>query len=180
MSAARPKAGSSMTKAVLLIGITIALLGLAAIMAAVLLYSNVNRGGKKASPTPAATPARSVTPTPTSDDNQKLKDMVANLQQQIDERKNSKSNSVTPIASPTPDTSQPTARVNSPNDGFLSLRSEPNADYGERLAKIPHGATVQLENCEKSRTTVAGRSGRWCLVTYGNNTGYVFDAWLSY
>ena len=46
--------------------------------------------------------------------------------------------------------------------------------------RIPHGAVVNLENCEKQQTTVAGRRGRWCMVTYQGETGYAFDAWLQY
>ena len=123
------------------------------------------------------TPKPSVSPTPDSE-KQKLQDELANLQKKLDEQKSGVSNN-RPF--PTPDVNAvPTARVNSPNDGFLALRSEPDAEYGQRIAKIPHGTVIELNNCEKNQVTIAGRKGRWCLVTYGDYAGYVFDAFLIY
>ena len=86
----------------------------------------------------------------------------------------------TPPGFPDVNNGRPTAHVNSPGDGFLALREEPDAENGNRLAKIPHDAVVFLENCEKDKTTIAGRTGRWCMVTYQDETGWVFDAWLTY
>ena len=62
----------------------------------------------------------------------------------------------------------------------LALRDEPDPESGDRIAKIPHGATVVINNCERAMSTIDGRSGRWCQVEYDGETGYVFDAWLIY
>ncbi len=88
----------------------------------------------------------------------------------------------TPKAAPTPsvDVSRPTATINSPGDGFLAMRSEPDTESGERVMKIPHAATVYLENCETTFKNVAGKRGRWCMVSYNEKMGWVFDAWLIY
>ena len=73
-----------------------------------------------------------------------------------------------------------TATVNSPNDGFLALRSEPDTNRGTLLAKIPHKARVRLEDCERRQVNIAGRYGRWCMVTYQDRIGWVFDGFLDY
>ncbi len=70
------------------------------------------------------------------------------------------------------------AKVDAPGDGFLALRSEPSESAGERIAKIPHGRYVSIEDCEREEKTVSGKKGRWCMVSYENNTGWAFDAWL--
>lgn len=127
-----------------------------------------------ATPTPKPTPALS----PTVDvEKERLQKELANLQKQLENDKNSeKKDGPFP-----PDTDgMPKATVNSPNDGFLALRSEPNAETGARLAQIPHGTIVALENCEKEKVKIGERTGRWCMVTYRGITGWVFDAWLTY
>ena len=83
-------------------------------------------------------------------------------------------------ATPSADVSRPTATINSPGDGFLAMRSEPDTESGERVMKIPHAATVYLENCETTFKNVAGKRGRWCMVSYKEKMGWVFDAWLIY
>lgn len=161
----------------------LAILGIIAIGTAGIIFAfiylnsgEVSLEQKHATPTPIA--KASVDP-----DKQKLDDQIANLQRQLDEQKNSNRGPLVP-AFPTPaPTDRPggvTARVNSPGDGFLAMRSEPSADYGDRVAKIPHGAVVNIENCERTEIRIGNRSGRWCLVRWGNNVGWVFDAWLDY
>ena len=164
--------------AVLILGF-LGLLGLGA--AGFLLY--YNSGGTSvatASPTQARTPTpvstRSPSPTPDIDE-ERLEKELADLQKQLEDALKPESTKTPPGFS---SEGQPTARVNSPGDGFLSLRSEPDAEYGERLAQIPHGTVVKLENCEKEKVKIGSRSGRWCMVTYGDHTGWVFDAWLQY
>ena len=127
------------------------------------------------SPTPAATSSPAASP---DTEKQRLADELANIQKQLEEQQRSAANT-DPFPTPV-SPNVPTARVNSPRDGFLALRSEPNAEYGERLTKIPHGALVELNDCETESTTIGGRTGRWCLVTYRDHTGWVFDAWLVY
>ena len=149
------------------------------VVAAVLLLSYAGTG--TGDNTKAATPTPSASVTPTTDaEKDRLQKELANAQRKLDEQKSS---SRTANIAPFPEPSRPgvaTARVNSPKDGFLALRDKPDADYGARLAKIPHGTVVTLEDCQRQRVTVSGRSGRWCMVTYDGTTGWVFDAWLDY
>ena len=164
--------------AVLVLGF-LGLLGLAA--AGAIFY--LNSGGTAvavASPThtPLPSPTRSPLPSPTPDEDQQLEEQMAKLKKQLEDALNP-----SPSPTKTPGTwrdDQPTARVNSPADGFLALRSEPDAETGERLAQIPHGSVVTLENCEKQKVKIGNRSGRWCMVTYEGQTGWVSDAWLQY
>ena len=116
------------------------------------------------------------TPTP-NDEKDELKEKIAELEKQIQQQK--KQQNQTPFQS-SPQNQATSARVNSPSDGFLALRSEPNHERGERLAKIPHGASIQVIGCQDYSTTIAGRRGRWCRVNYGGQHGWAFDAWLSY
>lgn len=39
------------------------------------------------------------------------------------------------------------AMANSPGDGFLALRSLPSSQVGDRILKIPHGAIVTVGDC---------------------------------
>lgn len=137
-------------------------------------YKSGNNADQQTKPLPSASPRTSPTP---DDEKTRLQEELANLQKKIEDQKESGTN--TPPF-PTPDNGTPTARVNSPRDGFLALRSEPDAEYGVRLAKIPHGTVIELNNCEKEKVTIGSKTGRWCLVTYGDHAGYVFDAWLIY
>ncbi len=118
-----------------------------------------------------------------------LEGKLANLERQLQEQKNQKKNTTTPpisnsvsnTANTAPKNSDsPTAKVKFSSDGFLSLRTEPSVKNGAQIIKIPTGAIVQLENCEKNVVTVDGRSGRWCMVSYKGETGWAFDAWLAY
>jgi hypothetical protein len=152
--------------------------------AGVLFY--MNSGGRQTvaqtTPTNTPTPRPTASASPTSDpDQERLEKELANVLKQLeDELKSGVNTSAPPPTKDGATDGRPTARVNSPNDGFLALRDEPNAETGQRIAKIPHGAVVNLENCEKQTTTIAGRKGRWCMVTYEEETGWVFDAWLQY
>lgn len=136
------------------------------------------KGGPAATPTPLP-PAPKPASTPTPDlEKQRLQDELANIKKQLDaEKKNANSR-----ANDGDDElgSSITATVDSPNDGFLALRSEPDPERGERLAKIPHGAEVEILRCGNSVVTIGGRSGHWCFVDYDGRTGWVFDAWLEY
>jgi hypothetical protein len=64
-------------------------------------------------------------------------------------------------------------RVNTPGDGFLALRSEPSTRRGSRLAKIPHGTTIELGDCAPS----TGR-GNWCRTRYDGKAGWVLDLYV--
>ena len=184
-----PKKSGFPVSKVLIALLVIGFLGLLAAGAAgVLFYMNSGGNSSKTvvqhSPTPNPTSRPSATPsgTPEEDDDQKrLEEEMANVIKRLEKELQPDANrSGEPPSNGDGSDGRPTARVNSPGDGFLALRDEPDAQTGSLLAKIPHGAVVNLENCEKQQTTVAGRKGHWCMVTYEGETGYVFDAWLQY
>lgn len=120
----------------------------------------------------------------TNNDNQNggQNEKLTNLEKQIQEPNNRKRNSGTsPFPSPAQNNlNVPKARVAQTNDGFLSLRTEPSVKTGTQLVKIPSGAVVNLENCERNYMTIDGRRGRWCLVSYAGKIGWAFDGWLIY
>jgi len=118
-------------------------------------------------------------PTPAKDENEELREQIANLAKKLDEQKRSSNQANVPLKLPGRSATTTSARVNSPGDGFLALRSLPNSDAGERIAKIPHGAAVAVGACGPVITPVK-RSGRWCQATYNGLDGWVFDAYLTY
>ncbi len=127
----------------------------------------------------ALTPAVS----PTLDkENAELKQKLANLEKQVADQKNQRKNTPAETLS-TPNSSLPTtertARANSPGDGFLALRSEPNSETGYRIAKIPHGATVTVLNCPKP-SNIGKMAGHWCQVNYNGQAGWAFDVFLTF
>jgi hypothetical protein len=124
--------------------------------------------------------AVNTTATPDSE-KQRLQNELTNIQRRLDEQQKNANLPQKPPPVPTPNMpGVVTARVNSPNDGFLALRDKPDADQGERIVKIPHGSLVTIENCQKNKVSIGGRSGRWCLISWDQYEGYVFDAWLIY
>lgn len=164
-----------MVIAIVILGVVA--LGAVGLAGAVFYY---NTGGVTPTPTPAPaspTPRPSQTPTPDIEKEQ-LRDELANIQKRLDEQK--KNANTWDKDDDDERGSSITATVDSPNDGFLALRNEPDAEHGERIAKIPHGAEVEILNCEKAAVTIGGRSGRWCQVEYKGQNGWVFDAWLEY
>ena len=174
---ASPKSQSA---SVVKIVVVIALVGLLVIVAAGGIGALVYFGTRNNSANTNKNIAVNTSPTP-DPEKQRMQDELANLQRRLDEQQKNANRSGVP--SPTPSQNAPgvvTALVNSPNDGFLALRDQPDADRGERLVKIPHGSTVTIENCQRNKVLIGGRSGRWCLVSWGDYEGYVFDAWLIY
>ncbi len=179
---AKSAAGDSSDKWIKIV-VAVVILGIVAIgsvglIGAVFYYET---GGKEKeilakSPTPAPTAA--ATP---DIEKERLRDEIANIQKKLDEQKIANNNT---RPSPNEDDdelgSPITATVNSPKDGFLALRSIPDAEHGERILRIPHGAEVEINNCEKTRLTISGQAGRWCQIEYNSRTGWVFDAWLNY
>ncbi|MDQ3042762.1 MAG: SH3 domain-containing protein [Acidobacteriota bacterium] len=110
------------------------------------------------------------------DETAALKEKLANLEKQARDRNNQKPTAPAEPLSP-PNQAETTARVNSPRDGFLALRSEPNSETGYRITKIPHGATVTVLGCPKPSN--AGKiAGRWCQVVYNDQSGWAFDAFM--
>ena len=133
-------------------------------------------------PVVAVSPSPTVSQTPKSDDETaKLKEEMANLQKQIKDQKNQKPTPTGETFSPPKQTTQTaaTARANSPRDGFLALRSEPNSETGYRVTKIPHGATLTVFGCPKPSNS--GKiAGRWCQVIYNGQSGWAFDAFMTF
>lgn len=82
----------------------------------------------------------------------------------------------TPTATPL-QTVNASATVNSPNDGFLALRTAPSSESGERIMQIPHGSTVKVMSCQKA---APGKKGRWCRVDFDGNVGWAYDQFLIY
>lgn len=119
-----------------------------------------------------------------TNETQALKEELEKLKKKVEDQKNTKdttSNLNNPVTKPTPSQQEMvTATVNSPGDGFLSLRTEPSVKTGTQLVKIPTGATVQIKDCQRTYITIDSRRGRWCMVTYNGQIGWVFDAWLVY
>lgn len=131
--------------------------------------------------TPTPTPTATATP---ANDTAALKEELESLKKQIaDQRTPAKNDSP---ARPFPDEPPAapviqTARVNSPGDGFLALRSIPDSKNGLLLVKIPHGTNLEIIGCQKTPTQLPGkRRGRWCRTNYNGQSGWVFDAFLSY
>lgn len=173
------------TSTVLKVVIALVLIGFLGLMvlgaAGVLYYLNSASAVATASPTPSRTPVSTPSPETTAtpnDDSEDLEKEIAALQKKLEEMVNAAPGKSSP--NNVGDDGTAMAVVNSPNDGFLALRDAPDAESGSRLAKIPHGTVVTLENCEKEQVTISGRTGRWCMVTYDDQTGWVFDAWLIY
>ena len=123
------------------------------------------------SPTPVATPTADA-------EKKRLEDEVAKLKKKLDDTNGSNSNSDSTFDFSDLAGLGGTAEVNSPKDGFLALRNLPNVQYGERIAKIPHGATINILMCSDDAVTIDTRTGHWCMVSYSEQVGWVFDAWL--
>ena len=185
---------SSWLKIVLILGL-VGMMGLIAVVAAgALIYfnrdarpsisndqnkaANGNKDGNRNSITPTGSPVNS-TPAANSETDE-LREQIANLEKKLNEQKNSNrpvSNSTMPADQPT--VTSGNATVNSPGDGFLALRSLPSSDIGERLVRVPHGASLTLGGC-LPRSRVGNKTGRWCRANYAGYSGWVFDAWLIY
>lgn len=118
------------------------------------------------------------TPAPTRDNRDELRDQIANLERRLEEQLRTGSNSAKPYSTPEMRSSGVTARVDSPRDGFLALRSLPSSEIGDRVTTIPHGARVSLGAC--GPVTAVKRRGRWCQASYAGYTGWVFDGYLIY
>ncbi len=157
--------------------------GLAVIAAAGVLgfIYYTNSGGKNIviPTTPSPTPWNSPSASP-NEDRSRLEDEVAKLKKKLEDAANSNSDTEITIDEDDFGNMGKTANVNSPGDGFLALRNLPSVDIGQRIAKIPHGAKVNIILCSEQSTTIAGRSGHWCMVTYNGQTGWVFDVWLTF
>ena len=165
----------------LIIGILAALLLLVVLASAGvigwLLLKDRNTGDVVTNNQSIANNSNSVTKSPTPDDAAILKEKIANLEKKVQEQKTQKPSVPTIANTSTPQSNKITARVNSPGDGFLALRTEPSAETGDRILQIPHGATVTVNACLPK---APGKKGRWCRVDYNGNSGWAFDGFMIY
>jgi hypothetical protein len=119
------------------------------------------------------------TPASTINETDELRDQIANLEKLLNDQKRNNQPSNIPLSLPNQSTATTSARVNSPGDGFLALRTFPNNQAGDRILKIPHGATVSVGGCLNS-SRIGNKTGRWCRASYDGYSGWVFDSFLVY
>jgi hypothetical protein len=159
--------------------IALLLVGLLVVVAAAAGLFLFLRNGERAAVN-AAPINKPVSPqaSPTKNESDDLRGQIANLERMLNEQKRSNQPAKLPDI-PASSEMTTTARVNSPNDGFLALRTLPNSELGDRILKIPHGAVISVGECGPVITPV-NRSGRWCQASYNGYRGWVFDAFLVY
>ena len=143
----------------------------------ILLRPRDNQPIANISPTSNTAPINAPTVAP-NDETTRLKEEMANLKKQLDAQKNQKPNSTFEPVAP-PNQIGRTAHANSPGDGFLALRSEPDSESGYRIAKIPHGAALTVIACPKA-SNVGKMAGRWCQVNYNGQSGWAFDGFMQF
>lgn len=112
----------------------------------------------------------------TPDETNDLKNQIANLEKQIKD-KNAKTPTLPPISTPNSSSNKVTAKADSPNDGFLALRSQPSTQTGDRIMKIPHGAAITVWDCLEQQP---GSKGRWCKTEYNGTQGWANDGYMIY
>jgi hypothetical protein len=161
--------------ALLLVGLLVVVAGAAGLF----IYFRAGgwAGGEPRNDNRPVTPQQSPEKTDNKDQDE-LRDQIANLERMLNEQKKSKQPAKLPDI-PSTSAMTRTATVDSPNDGFLALRTLPNSELGERILKIPHGAVVSVGECGPVVTPVK-RSGRWCQASYNGYRGWVFDGFLIY
>lgn len=154
------------------------LLAVIVIAAAVIFYF-ANKGPDVTSKNTAANRTPSPVPSATTDDKDELRNQIANLEKRLNEQKTANRPANIPLTLPNQPATTTTARVNSPGDGFLALRTFPSSDVGTRILQIPHGALVTVGGCLNS-IRAGNKTGRWCRASYNGYSGWVFDAFLVY
>lgn len=187
-AAVQQSSGPSIGKILLVVGLFVSLIVIGIVGAGALIYFNkdtrtaaVNENSNSAKTSNSGTsPSPTGTPGPTEDPTEVLREQIANLEKRLNEQKKSGQLSNVPLTMPEiKTTTTTTARVNSPGDGFLALRTLPNSEAGQRIMKIPHGAVISVGACGPVVRPVQ-RVGRWCQASYNGQKGWVFDAYLVY
>jgi hypothetical protein len=171
VSSAQPKSKGAGLIIAGVLGVFLLFLLIGGVTAFLLLRSNDD---KKA--IVAASPVALPTAAPV-DETVALKEKLANPEKQVRDQGNRKPPASPPETFSPPKQSPTTARANSPRDGFLALRSEPNSETGARIAKIPHGATITVVGCPQT-SNIGKIKGRWCQVIYNGQAGWAFDAFM--
>jgi hypothetical protein len=163
--------------------IVVLLLGLIAVVvlvAGIFIYFRVSQTDRATVDTNREVKTLTPVPSPAKDDKDELRDQIANLEKMLNEQKKTNQPANIPLTLPNQPGTTTTARVNSPGDGFLALRTYPDSELGDRILKIPHGATITVGSCTATRSIPGKRTGRWCRANYNGFTGWVFDAYLIY
>jgi hypothetical protein len=168
-----PSGSSAVLKVVIavLILIILAIVGLG--LAGVFYYTS---GKNENLPVNNSNSNRAAAPGPTVDETEELRKRLADLEEKYKEQKDGNR---TPALPPVNSGQSRPARVYSPRDGFLSIRSEPTLSSGARITTIAHGSTISVSDC-RGETTADGRRGRWCRTSWNGYSGWVFDGFLVY
>lgn len=172
----RPAGGSSGTVLKVVIGLLVlVILVIVGLGLAGVLYYNSGRGDNVAvNNLNTNRPAASTSPLPSVTETDELRKQIADLEKKLNEQKNTNRPADIPLTLPN-QTSTRSARVNSPGDGFLALRTYPSSSVGGRILQIPHGASVTVGGC-----LAPSGGGRWCRASYNGYSGWVFDKYLNY
>ena len=171
--------GSGLKILLAVVGLGLLILVILGVAGGIYYFSTGEKGtvANSGSPSPNKTASPIASPSP-KDETADLKNQIANLERMINEQKNqNRAVNAPPSTVPNPNNIGTTARVNSPGDGFLALRSFPSSETGTRILKIPHGATVSIGGC---LNRVGNKGGRWCRASYNGYSGWVNDGWLIY
>ncbi len=175
-------AQSTTAKTILKIVIALVAVGILAIAAAgVAGVIYFYRTSPSYSGVPSATPGPEPTATPVTaaDPTGDLQEQLAKLEKLLTEQLSGNGSGDEPLTLPFDMNNPRTARVNSPGDGFLTLRTMPNHQIGKRVGQIPHGEVITVGMCVNSER-IGQRTGSWCRTNYKGQSGWVFDAWLDY
>jgi hypothetical protein len=174
-TAQHTQSGGSSTVLKVVIGLLVlALLAVAGLGLAGLIYYKSSGGDGVVANVNSNRPGVSPSPIPSLDGTDELRKQIADLEKKLNEQKASNRPADIPLTLPN-QTSTRSARVTSPGDGFLALRTYPSAQMGERILKIPHGASVTVGGC-----LAPSGGGRWCRASYNGYSGWVFDKYLIY
>ena len=176
-----PSAPSGGIFKVLVVVLLLAFIAVIAIAVGMFIYFKT-RGPEKASLDNINIDVKTATPAPSQskDDKDELRDQIANLEKMLNEQKKTNKPENIPLTLPDQPATTSTVTVNSPSDGFLALRTYPDSELGDRILKIPHGATITIGACTAARSIPGKRTGRWCRANYNGYTGWIFDAYVIY
>jgi hypothetical protein len=175
-SALPPASASGGIFKIIMVIIGLGIFAVIAVAAGTFIYFNVRPSANSAANTEVKA---SASPTPVRNEREELRDQIANLERLLNEQKKAKQSANIPLKIPDQSTTRTPARVDSPGDGFLALRTLPSSSAGDRVLKIPHGGKVSVGACGPVIRPVS-RAGRWCQATYNGYSGWVFDAYLVY
>jgi hypothetical protein len=169
----QPSGGSSTVLKVVIGLLVLGLLAVAGLGLAGLFWYR-SSGGEVVVANSNSNKPSSPSPMPSIDETDELRKQIADLEKKLNDQKNTNRPADIPLTLPN-QTSTRSARVTSPGDGFLALRTYPSSQMGDRILKIPHGASVTVGGC-----LAPSGGGRWCRASYNGYSGWVFDKYLIY